>query len=322
MYLRKWFVFINENGNELNNKYIKKKMRKLFCVLVGLVLANIGFGQNFQKEFNKYFDAGDTLKQREILAEWEKSNPQDPELFTSYFNYFFQKASKEIISLTTKEPKGEMLVITDSLGNIVGYMGSEITYFEELIQQGLNKIDEGIALYPNRLDMRFGKIYVLGQVEEWQQFTDEIVKAVQYSKINKNQWTWTNNEKRTDGEDFFLSSLQDYQLDLYNTEDDDLLPNMQTIANEILKIYPKHIESLSNLAITYLLTGQYDKGIEALLKAEKINPKDCVVLSNIAHGYKLQGDKQNAVKYYEKVVKYGDEEDIQYAKQQIEELKK
>jgi len=191
-----------------------------------------------------------------------------------------------------------------------------------LLQQGFNKIDEGIALYPNRLDMRFGKIYALGQIEDWQKLTDEIVKAIQYSKINNNQWTWTNNQKRSDGKDFFLSSLQTYQLNLYNTEDDDLLPNMQTIALEILKIYPKHIESLSNLAITYLLTNQYDKGVEALLRAEKINPKDCIVLNNIAHGYKLQGNKKNAIKYYEKIIKYGDEEHVQYAKQQIEQLKK
>ena len=297
-------------------------MKKLFCVLMSFILTNICFGQDFQKEFNKYFDKKDTLKQKEILAEWEKSKPQDPELFTSYFNYFFRKAKEEIITLTANEPKGENFAFEDSLGNTAGYIGSEITYDKELLQQGFNKIDEGIALYPNRLDMRFGKIYAVGQIEDWQKFTDEIVKAIQYSKVNNNQWTWTNNEKRLDGKDFFLSSLQTYQLNLYNTEDDDLLPYMQTIAIEILKIYPKHIESLSNLAITYFLIEQYDKGIEALLKAEKINSKDCIVLNNIAYGYKMQGNKQNAIKYYEKITKYGDEKYVQYAKQQIETLKK
>ena len=48
---------------------------------------------------------------------------------------------------------------------------------------------------------------------------------------------------------------------------------MRKIANKVLEIYPNHIESLSNLSITYLLTGEYDKGIEPLLQAEKINPK-------------------------------------------------
>jgi len=296
--------------------------KRLLYILAGLLLTNICFGQDFQKEFRKYLDAKDALKQAEILAEWEKSNPKDPELFTSYFNYFFQKARQEFVSLTIEAPKGESFILTDSLGNTAGYMGSKISYDKDAIQQGINKIDEGIALYPNRLDMRFGKIYVLGQLEDWRRFTDEIVKTIQYSKINNNQWTWTNNEKRSDGKEFFLSSLQDYQLDLYHTEDDALLPNMRTIANEILKIYPEHVESLSNLAITYLLTGQYDDGIKALLKAEEINPKDYIVLNNIANGYKLQGNKQNAIKYYEKVIKYGDKNAVRLAEQQIKELQK
>jgi tetratricopeptide (TPR) repeat protein len=97
---------------------------------------------------------------------------------------------------------------------------------------------------------------------------------------------------------------------------------MRTIAQEILKYYPNHIESLSNLSITYLLTGEYNKGIEPLLKAEKIDPKDAIVLGNIAQGYKLKGDKETEIEYYEKVIKYGDERSIAYAKQQIQELKK
>ena len=170
--------------------------------------------------------------------------------------------------------------------------------------------------------MRFGKIYVLGQIKDWDSFTKEIVKTVDYSAVNNNQWTWTNNEKQKDGEDFFLSSLQDYQVQLYNTGNDDLLLNMRDIANRILKYYTNHIESLSNLSVTYLLTGEYDKGIEPLLKAEKINPKDYIVLSNIAQGYKLKGDKEKAIEYYDKIVKFGDEQAKTYAKQQIEELRK
>ena len=97
---------------------------------------------------------------------------------------------------------------------------------------------------------------------------------------------------------------------------------MREIANEILKYYPNHIESLSNLSITYLLTGEYDKGIDALKKAEKINPKDFIILSNIAQGYKLKGDKEKAIEYYQKTIEYGDEQAKEYSKQQIKELKK
>ncbi len=79
---------------------------------------------------------------------------------------------------------------------------------------------------------------------------------------------------------------------------------MREIANKVLEFYPNHIESLSNLSITYLLTGEFDKGIESLLKAEKINPKDYIVLGNIAQGYKMKGNKKKAVEYYKKAVKF------------------
>lgn len=297
-------------------------MKQVLSILTFSILTSICHGQNFKTEFEKSFQQEDTTAQFEILKKWEKEEPRNAELFTSYFNYYFLKSRQEVLSLTTDQPNGENLLLQDSTGKVAGYLGSQISYNSETLKKGFDKIDQGISLYPDRLDMRFGKIYVLGQVKEWQRFTDEIVKSIRYSAKNNNQWTWINNEKQADGKEFFLSSLQDYQLNLYNTEDDDLLVNMRKIAEEVLKYYPDHIESLSNLSITYLLTGEYDKGIEPLLRAEEIDPTDAIVLSNIAQGYKLKGDKEMAIKYYERTIEHADERTAAYAKQQIEELKK
>ena len=57
------------------------------------------------------------------------------------------------------------------------------------------------------------------------------------------------------------------------------------------------------------------------IKQEKINPEDDIVLSNIAQAYKLKEDFENAIKYYEKVMLYGNEDIIEFAKYQIEQLK-
>lgn len=291
-----------------------------FLIITGFSIGT--FAQDFKSDFDRYCQKGDTAKQIETLKKWELIDSKNPELLTSFFNYYFLKSKQEVISLTTEEPKGEKLSFQDSTGKTAGYFGSDIYFNPKTLKKGLDKIDEGIKLYPNRLDMRFGKIYALGKSEDWNSFTDEIVKTIQYSSRNDNQWTWTNNEKKENGKNFFLSTLQDYQLDLYNTGNDNLLVHMRTIAQEILKYYPNHIESLSNLSITYLLTGEYDKGIAPLLIAEKLDQKDVIVLSNIAQGYKLKGDTTTAIEYYKKVIKYGDERSISFAKQQIEELKK
>jgi tetratricopeptide (TPR) repeat protein len=278
-------------------------------------------GQNLKTEFDKSFQAGDTVKQLDVLRKWEASDPKDPELFTRYFNYYFAKSKKKVLALTSDPPQGESLSIQDSTGNTVGYMGDRIYFDPDLMQIALDKIDSGIALFPDRLDMRFGKTYALGQEKDWAGFTDEIIRTVQYSQRNMNHWTWTDGEIKDDGEQFLLNSIQGYQTDLYNTENDSLLPNMRAIAQEVLKYYPDNVESLSNLSITYLLTGEYDKGIEPLLQAEAINPKDGIVLGNIAQGYKLKGDTANAINYYGKMLNLDDPEAKAFAQKQMQALR-
>lgn len=297
-------------------------MNKLFTILVFSCLTNLCFGQGYKIQFDQFLQEGDTSGQINLLTKWESEDPFNPELFTSYFNYYFQQSRKELVTMMDEQPDGRSLEIQDSTGRVAGFLGSEVVYNSDILDKGFIKIDQGIDKYPNRLDMRFGKIYALGQLEDWDRFTNEIVKAIQYSKKNNNEWTWTYNERKENGQEFFLNSLQDYQLTLYETQNDGLLKYMKVIAEEILKIYPRHIESLSNISVVYLLTGEYDKSIEVLLRAEAINPQDVVVLGNIAHGYRLKGDTKNAIKYYEKVLTLEDQEAAEFARQQIEILKK
>ncbi|GAA4280385.1 hypothetical protein GCM10022260_08060 [Gaetbulibacter aestuarii] len=296
-------------------------MTKTFKTLLVILISQIAFSQDYQKEFQNYFEANDTLNQLKTLKKWESINPKDAELFTSYFNYHFMKSRVEGIVFTKEQPKGESIEIKDSINQNAGYLEGQIHYKQSELLKGLKKIDEGIALYPNRLDMRFGKIYVYGQTMDWENFTSEILKTIDYSAKNNNEWTWTNNLSYDGGEQEFLLDIQNYQLQLYNSGNDELLKNMRQIANKVLQYYPDHIESLSNLSITYLLTGDYDNGIEVLLRAEKISPQDYIVLGNIALGYRQKGNKEKAIAYYEKVVEFGDEEAREFAKQQIAELR-
>lgn len=297
-------------------------MRRPFGLFIAVFLSIVCFGQDFDADFQTYFAANDSAQVLKTLLAWEKANPEDPELYTSYFNYYFNKSRNEMLVLTTEQPEGEGFELKDSANHTAGYIGSQTNYDQSDFQKGIEKINKGIELFPDRLDMRFGKIYALGQRKEWDAFTAEIIRTVEYSHVNHNRWTWTHNEKQKNGEDFFLSSLQDYQLQLYDTGDDSLLMDMQEIAIEVLKYYPDHIESLSNLAVTYLIQGEYDKAIEPLLKAEKLDPRDCIVLANIAQAYKLKGDKKRSTEYYEKVIQYGDEESKEFAGKQIRELNK
>ena len=300
--------------------------RQIIFLLYGLtLLVNQVSGQTFKQQFNDLVSKNDTLGQYQLLEKWEKTDSNDPELFVAYFNYYVIKSKNELITLG-QNPKGkEVLQIMDqdtTKKEPVGFIYGDTHYNPDLLSKGFDWINKGIEKHPNRLDMRFGKIYMFGQIEDYDIFTKEIIKTIDYSAINKNKWTWSDNKPLDDPKEFMLSSIQGYQIQLYNTENDDLLDSMKRIAETVLKYYPDHIESLSNLSIVFMLQKQYDEALEPLLKAEKLNPKDYIVLSNIAQAYKLKGDTKNAIKYYELTLKYGDEQAKKYAQGQIDEFKK
>jgi len=295
-------------------------MRKIKATIVFILICPILFGQNYQAEFKDLYAKNDTIAQRKLLAEWKKATPDDPELYTSYFNYFYAKSLQEIITIDPQPKSEQSFGILDSLGQVAGYMNNSVIYKEEMVEKGFQYIDKGIGKFPSRLDMRFGKIHLLGQITNWEEYTQEILKAIEYSNEIAHKWTWTDDQPVKDSVNFFLGALQEYIVTLYVTGDDSLLLKMRVIAEKVLEYHPKHIESLSNISVTYLLLGEFDKGIEVLLKAEKINPKDYIILNNIAQGYKSKGDKKRAMKYYNKTIKYGDEKAVQFAKQQIKDL--
>jgi tetratricopeptide (TPR) repeat protein len=300
--------------------------RQITFLLFGLTLLfNQVSGQTFKQQFNELVSKKDTVGQQQLLEKWENTDDNDPELFVAYFNYFVVKSKKEFITLGQNPKAKDVLQIKDqdtAKKEPVGFIYGDINYNLDLLSKGFNWINKGIEKHPDRLDMRFGKIYMFGQIEDYENFTKEIIKTIDYAAINKGMWTWTDSKPLDDPKDFMLSSTQSYQLQLYNTENDSLLDNMKRIAETVLKYHPDHIESLSNLSIVFMIQKQYDKALEPLLKAEKINSKDYIVLSNIAQAYKLKGENKNALKYYELTLKHGDEQAKKYAQRQIKELKK
>ncbi len=256
-----------------------------------------------------------------MLKKWEIAKPADPELFIAYFNYYVQQSGRELISLDQAKRNTGSFQLTDSAtGKPVAYLNSSVKYNSAILQKGFDYVDKGLALYPTRLDMRFGKIYMLGQAENYPAFTNYLVETIDYGNSIKDAWTWKEGKTLEDAKQFFLSSMQDYVTTIYNTEDDSLLPLIRQISETVLKYNPNDVESLANVALTYLVIGEYDKALEYLLKAEKIAPKDTIVLNNIAQAYYGKKDNTNARAYYEKIIKVGTADEVKDAKEKLKHI--
>jgi hypothetical protein len=296
-------------------------MPKQFILLFAVFIATQSFAQNFKQEFARVFTQKDTAAQIKLLTNWEQSNPDDAELFVAWFNYYFSRSRQEIMQLSPAPDNSPALELKDSTGaNTVGYISDGVTYDSALLEKSLQYINTGINKFPARLDMRFGKIYALGQLENYEAFTKEIITAIDVNNHLHNQWTWTDNKKVDDPRKLFLGAIQDYSLQLYNAGDDQL-NRMKQIAEKVLVYYPDHVESLTNVAIADGIQGHYDLALQSLFKAEKIAPTDFIVLNNIANMYERKGDKRNAKKYYQLTAKHGDEEVRAQAVKKLKELK-
>ena len=298
--------------------YLKNKIRLTFLCIFLSVCAIAQ--QDFQKNFKELSAKNDTAAQSKLLKEWETAKPKDPELYIAYFNFYVKKSSEELITLDEK-PKKESFQLSDTgNGKPVGYLNFSTRYRSDILQKGFDYIDKGITLHPGRLDMRFGKIYMLGEAENYDMFTEVIIETIDHGNNIKDAWLWKEAKPLEDAKQFFLSSMQDYISTLYNTENDDLLSNMRQISEAILKYNPDHVISLANIALTYIITEDYDNGLPYLLKAEKIDPKDIIVLNNIAEVYVRKKDNPNARIYYEKIIKIGSKEEAGDAREKLKRL--
>ncbi len=297
-------------------------IKKSLLMLLLLSYSCLGFGQNSNyKKFRSLFESKnkDTTAIVKLLHDWRISIANDPEYYTSAFNYYYFKAKEEIISLQTERPNGENFALLDKSGKVAGYLGSSTAYNDVYVIKAMNVIDTAIEKFPKRLDIRFGKCYLLGQLRDYENFTNEIIQTIEYSGTINHEWLWTENKPET--KDMLIGTVHAYMKQLYNTEEDSLLSNIIRLGEATLRYHPKETEILSLTAISLLLTNNFDKAIEYLKIAEKENPKDIIVLNNLAQGFKMKGDKENAIKYYELIIRHGDQEAQARAKKAIEDLK-
>lgn len=290
-------------------------MKHLFTLLLLCSLSTTSIlAQNYKQEFEKLCEQGDTAKQKKLLEKWEKGRPNDAELYIAYFNFYVSRSKTEIVTKVTHpdadtKPKAKKQT---------GYT-SEIGYRAEPLGKGFKYINAGIAKYPDRLDMRFGKVYMLGETYKYAALTQELVNVLNYSTTIQNKWKWTDNKLLDKPEDFMLSAIQEYVATIYNSGKSQA-DNMKEIAETVLKYYPKHVESLSDLGIVYTMKGDLNMALRYFLKASAIEPKDFIVLNNIANIYNKKKDTTNAVKYYEQALKFGDTEAKELANKELKRL--
>jgi tetratricopeptide (TPR) repeat protein len=273
-------------------------MKKSLTILVTALLFcsyNI-YGQSFKAQFKAAMDAKNMAKAEEALEAWDLADANDAELYVSYFNFFTLKS-----------------------------MEKDSTKFdEEYVKKALDIITEGIERFPTRFDIRLGKIYMLGKIKDYEHFTAEIIKFIQYSKKIGNNWKEENFKLLERPDDMLYGAVLDFQEILFSTGDTTLYSKIVNISEEMLKYYPGHTQSLLNISTISIKRKNFDKSLEVLLIADKMKPDDSILKYNIAYVYQAKGDKDNAKKYYQLTIDNAKEKETKLkeaAQKQLDALK-
>jgi tetratricopeptide (TPR) repeat protein len=293
-------------------------MRIIITILVFLASFSV-YSQTYYDLFISALEKEDTLEMHNILTEWESKTPEDAEIFPSWFNYYLLKSRDELMALDEANSLAPKYVFNDSIEQDSVLVNMQVV--TPNLDKGFEYIDRGIELYPLRLDMRFGKIHILGMTQDWDVFTQEVLDIVDYAVEIDNRWEWTYGDSVIEAKDFFLRSVHDYVMKLYYSGNDSLLINMREVSFKILSHYPNHIESLTDVATTYTLLKDYSSALEYLNKAEAIDSNDCLVLANLGQNYKLLEQKEKALYYFNKIIEICDEDYGSFARTNINELK-
>lgn len=259
----------------------------------------------------------DTTAMKAVLMEWGREDSLPADYYAARFNYYLLGAMTGEVALTTDKPHDvdEALVLTDSTGNVAGYMYEKTMYGGDCLQQAMDAITEGIGLYPDRLDLRFGMVHLLMQMSLFEEAVDVLKTTLEQSAENGDAWLWTADEPVEDGTYMMTDSYQTYFNNLFQAEQDSL---GMALVDCVLARYPDNVVFKSDKAALLAMGGDNEKALELFLSIHRDAPDDEIVMSNIAHLYRLTGDRAKAVEYYKRLA----QSDDSYVKEQAEEALK
>lgn len=256
-----------------------------------------------------------------FLERWEAEEPQNAEIYALWLNCYYLAAAEEVIELTTDAPQdGEAFALVDSTGNEAGYMTGRVRYDKDILALGYEKIDRGISLHPDRLDLYFGKAHLLlNASEDHDGFLSVMQSAFARHKVNGGAWMWTFNEMMGDDGETFIYSIQDYFGALYSSG---ALEHASRLVEMALETFPDNIMFLSDKAALAFSAGDLQTALDQYLKILEIDPKDYLVMTNVAYIYAQMNKTDDAVKYYTMVKSSGDPDFAPFAAQALEDLGK
>jgi len=247
---------------------IMKRLFLFVTLLSGLSFQSFAQTYDF-RTFEPLMASRDTAAIRKMLESWE---PRNGDYYAAAFNYLILTAASQEDALR---------------------------FFDVA--------KEGIGLYPDRLDLRFGMIHTLVMVEDFPAAISGIDGVMARDSENGGEWLWMNDEAVEDGRNTLLSGIEDYLAAMLDSGNGDAVYRWIDKASED---YPSYRDGLL-VTKGRMLMGEWkqDEAIAAIRSVLEDDPEYYGALYDLAYISYLRGDFDTAIEYFGKVLLLEDDED-------------
>lgn len=308
-------------------------MKRFFSIALLTAVSGFATAQGVYDRFYEALQEDDSAAMATTIGEIRASGDQSAERYVAEYNFYFSRAllfsgmtSSTVYPDESEHVVGDIMTLSDSTGEVAGYMYFIENWDEGIADSGLAIINKGLSLYPERLDMHYGKIHLLRKLHWWNAFADAIHATLDYAEKHRKTMVFPDGGAPIDT--ILIEGILDYESSLFEAiqnSPDSLtfvtrLDLLRGISEHMLHIFPTDVYSMNIMAVTYQLVEDRQNSLKWLLSAEKVAPKDAIVLSNIADTYHILGDYKNERKYLEKIIKIDDGEFAERAKNYLKEL--
>lgn len=260
---------------------------------------------------------------RDMITRIHEADSTDPDYFVLSFNYYYMKADRGGVVIRQSEPtEDSALVLTDTAGTVVGFMQDTSMFNLDTLARGTAMIAQGIARYPDRLDMRFGLVHACEQAELYDAMTEALLGILRRRAENNDAWRWIHNQPLPEEpRSFVLENVQSRVRMLWdrNTEATDSL--LVTLAKALCEYYPESVYGYSDLGSFYASHQQYEESLSWYQKAAAIDSTDVLIMANLATVFINMGDKDKARAMLRHIMEVGAPDEQEFARRKLETLK-
>lgn len=259
-----------------------------------------------------------------LVGKWEADWPDDPNMLTAKFIYWYQKSqSSEVKPLDRDKYMGAkpLLSLDDSTGRKINYF--EVTEFDDdMFGKACDALDKVIRLNPHALDLRISKVNALinYEGESPDMALQSLMAIIDYDATSHPQWTYDGQDV---DEDYFGAAVQDVCYDFFRIGSPVSMEAFKTVAERMARYHPRDARFISDMGSWYL-TWKHDSktALKYYQRALKIAPDDYAAIKNCVLIARKDRNTKLERKYLQRLAEVSpDEQERNSAAVRLEALK-